>query len=329
LIKLIHSFLVKKFKIIDISQRYKYFDEEEENNLPTGCVMYKVPIKYKRSISQELKNFVPLINSLQAKGKSSTEEDARIILNDIFHNVLGYDKYNELKTEMRDKNNRIDYAIKLSEGPNKNKTDKLDFVVEAKASHVELNQHAIDQTLTYCLTIGVDYFIITNAVKWQLYRLSKLGKKPTAYIIHEVNLGLSNDFDALAEEFYLFSKASYLNDDWKNVSQVKKATKIEDVVTVILSDKILKSITKELSHYHEIKISEETIRDIIENQIIRSEVSEVNKRLLKKLNEKPNSKKTDDKSENQTLSTLASEPLDEMSPTIQNDIEDKDNDKAA
>ena len=99
MIKLIHSFLVKKFKIIDISQRYKYFDEEEENNLPTGCVMYKVPIKYKRSISQELKNFVPLINSLQAKGKSSTEEDARIILNDIFHNVLGYDKYNEVTKE--------------------------------------------------------------------------------------------------------------------------------------------------------------------------------------------------------------------------------------
>jgi len=262
--------------------------------------MYKVPVKYKRSIVQELKNFIPLINSLQAKGKSSTEEDARIILNDIFHSVLGYDKYNELKTEMRDKNNRIDYAIKLSEGPNKNKSDKLDFVVEAKAGHVELNQHTIDQTLTYCLSLGVDYFVITNVVKWQLYRISRLGKKPTAYIIHEVVLGLSNDLESLAEEFYLFSKASYLNDDWKNVSQVKKATKVEDVLAVMLSDKIIKSITKELSNYNEIKIGEETIREIIENQIIKIENVEVNKKLLKKLNEKPGHKKHDDIHEDST-----------------------------
>lgn len=249
--------------------------------------MFKVPVRHKRSISQELKKFVPLINSLQARGRSSTEEDARILLNDIFHCALGYDKYNELKTEMRDRNGRIDYVVKLNEGPNRNKSDKFDFVVEAKAAYVELNQHSINQALTYCLTSNVDYFILTNAVKWQLYRVKKQGKQPTALLIHEVNLGTSNDFDSLAEEFYLFSKASYLNEDWKDVTDVIKATKTEDVVAVMLSDKVVRIVTRELCGYHGVKISEDTVRDIIENQIIKSSVSDVNKKLLKKLNEKP------------------------------------------
>lgn len=54
--------------------------------------------------------------ALIAKGKTSTEEDARIIINDILGDVLGYDKYNDLKTEFKDKNNRLDYVVKLSEG---------------------------------------------------------------------------------------------------------------------------------------------------------------------------------------------------------------------
>jgi len=68
----------------------------------------------------------------------------------------------------------------------------------------------------------------------------------------------------------------------KNSNNKPFNTNIEDVVTVILSDKVLKSITKELSNYHEIKISENTIREIVETQIICTEVSEVNKKLLKK-----------------------------------------------
>ena len=99
--------------------------------------MYKVPIKYKKAIDQELKKFLPLIGNLQAKGKKSTEEDARILLNDILSYALGYDKYNELKTEMRERNDRIDYVVKLSEGTNSKKSNKDDF-----AGLLELEQVA-------------------------------------------------------------------------------------------------------------------------------------------------------------------------------------------
>lgn len=253
--------------------------------------MYKVPVKYKRSIEQELKKFLPLINSLKARGKSSTEEDARVLLNDIFHCVLGYDKYNDLKTEMRDRAGRCDYVVQLSEGKGRKK-DQFDFIVEAKAVSVELSTQAVDQTLSYCLTTGVDYFLLTNVVKWELYKISRKGKSPTVTLIHEVNLGTSNDHEALAYEMYLLSKASYLAGDWKDVSNLVKATKAEDVVAVLLSNKIVKMIARELSSLSDVKINDEIVRDIIENQIVKSEVSVINKKLLKKINETTPSRKS-------------------------------------
>lgn len=249
--------------------------------------MYKVPAKYKKSITDELKKFVPLIHNLQARGKRSSEDDARILLNDILSYVLGYDKYNELRTEFKEKNGRLDYVVKLMDGPNKNKKDKFDFVIEAKAVHVELTQHHIDQTLSYCLAKGLDYFFLTNALKWQMYKVKRSKSKPEAIILHEVNFSTSNSFESLAEEFYLFSKAAYVNDDWTKVQKLMNATKVDDVAAVLLSDKLIKIVAKEMSNLSKIKVNDDVIRDIIENQIIKSEVNTLNKRLLSKMNERP------------------------------------------
>lgn len=248
--------------------------------------MIKVPAKHKRSIETELKRFIPIFSSLAAKGKASSEDDARIILNDVMSYVLGYDKYNELKTEQRDRNCRLDYLVTINES-SKRKRNKADFVVEAKAVHVELNQSHVDQTLTYCLTAGLDYFFLTNVVKWQLFKVKRSKKKPEANLIYEVSFNVDNSAESLAEDFYVFSKASYLAGDWDKISDHAMATNESDIVAVLLSDRIIKRVCKQLEEIHGAKVSEEAVKDIIENKIVKSEVSEVNKSLLKKLNAKP------------------------------------------
>jgi hypothetical protein len=253
--------------------------------------MYKVPTKHKKGIEQELKKFVPLINNLQAKGKKSTEEDARILLNDILSYALGYDKYNELKTEMRERNDRIDYVVKLSEGPNSKKDNKFDFVIEAKAAHMKLSQSHVDQTLSYCLKIGIDFFVLTNAVNWQLYKVKRSKNAPSARLIHEVDFSANNNIESLVDDFYLFSKVSYLNGDWKSVLEVAKATNVEDIVAVLLSNKIIRNISKEIYATSGVKVSDEMVKDIVENQIVKSSVEKVNNKLLRKINVKPKRKK--------------------------------------
>ena len=241
----------------------------------------------KKKMTDELKTYLPLVSALVSRGKSTSEEDARILLNDILHSVLGYDKYSELKTEKRDRNGRIDYAVKLTDGPLKNKPDKFDFVIEAKACHVELNQIVVDQTMSYCLTMGLEFFVLTNAQKWQLYQIHKQGKSPVTSKILELHLNSAQNIEELVEDFYLFSRESYILGNWKEIANVTQATRTEDVAAVLLSDKVIRAIARELSQEHDVKVGDETVREIVEREILAKWGGDHNKKLLKRLNEKP------------------------------------------
>lgn len=247
--------------------------------------MIKIPLKFKKSIANELKRFIPIFQNLKAKGTSTSEDDSRIILNDVLSDVLGYDKYNELSTEQREKGGRLDYVVKLTDGPNVKKRDKYDFVIEAKAVHHELSQKYIDQVLSYCLTSNTLFFVLTNVMRWQLYKVipAKKNTKPEAELIHEVDFSQQTNIDSLTEEFYIFSRNSYLSGDWKKVETLKKATNPDDIYTIILSPKIVKSIGKILGEIHGLKITDDIVADIIENEIGVGKKLEINKLLLKKL----------------------------------------------
>lgn len=123
-----------------------------------------------------------------------------------------------------------------------------------------------------------------------MFKVVRQGKIPAAIKIHEVVFSTNINYEELADEFYLFSRWSYLNNDWKHVAEVTKATKAEDVVAVMLSDRIVKVIAKELSSEHEVRVDDETVYEILEKIILKSWNGDYNKKLLKKLNEKPQKK---------------------------------------
>lgn len=245
--------------------------------------MVRVPAKNKKAISQELKKFQVHIQNLAAKGKSSTEEDARILINDILCYVLGYDKYSDLKTEFKDKNNRLDYVVKLTEGPHAKKKDKFDFIIEAKAANVDLKQDHVNQTLTYCLNLNVDYFILTNVKEWQLFKVIKTKSKTDAELIWEVNLLNGTDLDSMTDDMYIFSKFAYIDQAWEEVSDYSKATEVGEIMAIIYSEKFLKHICRQLKDIHEVKVSEGALQDVLSKEVFK-DFSKLNKSLLKRLN---------------------------------------------
>lgn len=245
--------------------------------------MIKAPAKFRKPMVANIKKYVTLVQNLVAKGKSGTEEDARIIINDILGDLLGYDKYNDLKTEFKDKNGRLDYVVKLSEGPNAKKKEKFDFVIEAKAACVDLKEDHINQSLTYCLTANIDYFILTNAKDWHLYMVKKSKSKNEAILIWEVNLNQGEDLEALVDEIYVLTKHAYLEDKWDFISDHSKATDMGDIMAVIYSDKFVKNICKALKDIHDVKVVEDVVRDILTDKVFK-DPNKMNKNLLKKLN---------------------------------------------
>lgn len=245
--------------------------------------MIRVPAKNKKIISQELKKFQIHIQNLVSKGKAATEEDARILINDILSDVLGFDKYNDLKTEFKDKNARLDYVVKLSEGPNSKKKDKHDFIIEAKSTAIELKEDHVNQTLSYCLSMSTDYFVLTNVKEWRLYRVINTKNKTGAELIWDVNLLNGSDIDTMSEEMYVFSKYAYIENTWDQVSDLSKATDSGEIMAIICSDKFAKMICRQLREIHEVKISEDKIIEILSSEVFK-DYSKLNKNLLKKLN---------------------------------------------
>jgi len=245
--------------------------------------MIKAPAKFQKTASTHLKKFVPIIQTLVQKGKAGTEEDARILINDILADVLGFDKYNDLKTEYKDKNNKLDYVVKLTEGPNSRKKDKFDFVIEAKAAHEELKESYVNQALQYCATSNIDYFILTNAKEWKLFKHKKVKGKPEAHLIWEVNLSGGKDFEVLADDMFVFSKQAYTEEKWDFICDHSKATDMGDIMAVIYSDKFVKNICRALKDIHEVKVNEDIVKEILTQKIFK-DYSKTNKNLLKKLN---------------------------------------------
>ncbi len=281
-------------------------------------------MKHKKAIASELKGFLPIVQNLRAKGKTTSEDDARIILNDFLHEVLGYDKYNELRTEQREKAGRLDYIVKLSEGPFASKKDKFDFVIEAKAAHQNLSNKYVDQTLTYCLTTNTAFFVLTNVWQWKLYKVipARKNTKPEAELIHESDFFNQTNPQTLAEDFYIFSRHSYLAGDWKAVETIKKATNANDIYTIFLSSKIIKSVSKILNQVHGIKVSEDIIADVVENQMGNGETLEINRSLLRQLNaeqdRRPSKQSQKEQAEEEEEPELMEPKLEPITPPEEN-----------
>ena len=275
--------------------------------------MLKTPSRMKKVLLSEIKKFKPLVQNLISRGKESSEDDARILINDILSDMLGYDKYNELRTEHREKNGRLDYAIKLTDGPNANKDSCFDFVIEAKACHVSLNDNHINQTLAYCLTMDIRFFILTNVGQWKLYFVNKRKKKPEAQLIHSFDFYRDSTDEMISDELYVFTRDAYLNDHWKVVKKHKVATDAENVVAIILSDKVINLISKELGSVNNIRINKDQIKDIIEKDIVGQAMGNFNKKLLKQVNSKATSVK------NKSNNKIDTEVSNENNNDIQND----------
>lgn len=102
------------------------------------------------------------------------------------------------------------------------------------------------------------------------------------------------------------------------VETIKKATNPDDIYTILLSPKIIKTIGKILGEIHGLKISDDIIVDIIINEIGSGKKLEANKILLKKLGASEQKPRRRTKEEE---SSPESEPEETAAETTESDDE--------
>lgn len=173
----------------------------------------------------------------------SNEQAVRTQLIEPILNELGWKTANPkyVKPNAPDEDGKIpDYTLI--------KNGKTTLIVEAKNLSVDLqNKKIIDQLAHYCFNRGIDFGILSNGIKWLLFKTFE--KNPKDRIVWEVDLEndkvdfvaqslKSFDYHNIDKLDTLLKKSKLLDDTWKSL--IKKT---DDIVSLV-SEKFLSKVKK-------------------------------------------------------------------------------------
>ncbi|WP_317898773.1 type I restriction enzyme HsdR N-terminal domain-containing protein [Aurantibacillus circumpalustris] len=255
--------------------------------------MATITQKIHSRISEGLKRFQPIVES--AKIRDVSESDTVVMLTGILSEILGYDKYLDITTELAIRGTYCDLALKID--------GKLSLLIEAKAIGIELKEPHVKQVVDYAANKGIEWVILTNSVNWRVYKV--IFSKPIQNVlVCDVDfLKLRPKANEDIEKIFLLCKEAVSKSSLDDYFTQKQATNRFMIGNLLCEDSILNTLKKELKQiYPDIKVTNDEIRsvlttDVIKREILTGEESEEAKRKIVKANKKKEKIKADKKVE--------------------------------
>ncbi|PBQ31665.1 restriction endonuclease subunit R [Sphingobacteriaceae bacterium] len=262
--------------------------------------MAAITQKIQSRISEGLKRFQPIVES--AKIRDVSESDTVVMLTGILSEILGYDKYLDITTELAIRGTYCDLALKID--------GKLSLLIEAKAIGIELKEPHVKQVVDYAANKGIEWVILTNSVTWRIYKV--VFSKPIQNIlVCEIDfLKLRPKANQDIEQLFLLSKEAVSKSSLEDYFTQKQATNRFMIGNLLCEESILNTLKKELKQiYPDIKVTNDEIKtvlttDVIKREILTGEESEEAKKKISKVNKKKEKLKTEKKIVNITMDAI-------------------------
>lgn len=200
-----------------------------------------------------------------AKKRDVNESDTSVIVSDMLTEILGYDKYHEVTTELSVRSTFCDLAIKIN--------GRLQYLIEVKSIGTDLKETHLRQAIEYGAREGIEWVLLTNGYLWQAHRIRF--EQPIDHdLVFELDL-LRNDnkVPQLLEKLFLISReagnASAIDLYW----QSKEATSRYVLAQLILSEDVLRLIRRRLrSLFKGTKISAEELATVLQVEVMKRDV---------------------------------------------------------
>jgi hypothetical protein len=230
--------------------------------------MRGTPARVANRIASKLRVFKPVVDS--AKKRDLNESDTVTIIVDMLADMLGYDKYSEITSEVAVRGSYCDLATKI-EG-------KIQLLLEVKAVGGELKENHTRQAVDYASSVGVDYVVLTNAAIWKVYRL-KFAKPVVPELILEFDfLSLDPKTDEHIDSLFLLSKEGFGRSALSDFDAEREAVNRFSIAALVLSDPVVSVIRKELHRMSpDVKIDPEQVRGVLERDVLKRDVLEGDK----------------------------------------------------
>lgn len=227
--------------------------------------MSAIPKKVLERIRDAIKQFQP---TLQAqRDRDVSEADTVTLVKDLFCDLLGFDKYLELTSEHQVRGTYCDLAVKI-EG-------KLRLLVEVKAIGIELNERHVKQAVDYAANQGLDFVVLTNAIRWRLFQV--MFKKPVdSKLLAEFDLlGINPRDEDQVEPVYLLTREGMLKGAIKEFTERKEATSRFLLASLLVGDDdVLAAIRRELRRVTGHLVAPEAIAQVLRQEVIKREALE-------------------------------------------------------
>ena len=228
-----------------------------------------ISVKAKDRITRGLKKFQPIL--AKAQSADINESDTVTIITDMLCDIFGYDKYEHITSEFAIKKTFCDLAIKIGE--------KVPLLIECKAAGLDLKDDHIRQATNYAADSGIDWVALTNGSCWKIFKVifAKPIDKQLVYEfnIQDLNPKKQSDIEML---YYLcwevLSKTnkSTMLDELHAQKQVLNRYMIGQVMITAPAIDNLRRLLRKL--YPEIKVENEELLALVENEIFKREIVE-------------------------------------------------------
>ena len=195
--------------------------------------------------------------------RDANEGDTRLLVTDILCDGLGYDKYEDLTTEYQVKVDFADYGVRVDK--------QLVAFIEVKRCTQALNQKHLHQVQSYAVNEGVEWMILTNGRVWQAWHMSP-GMPVQMDKVLDIDLLSEDSIAKKADAMFYISRDAFkrhqIDEMWKRAA----ATSPKSLAKILLSDKIVSEVTKELRRQTGHKADQARIQEILATEVIRPDV---------------------------------------------------------
>lgn len=202
-----------------------------------------------------------------AKDRDVNESDTVAVLNDVFGDVFGYDKYLEVTSELAIRGTYCDLALRVE--------DKVQFLIEAKAIGIDLKETHMKQACDYGANHGVQWVVLTNSIEWRVYRIRF--EQPITFDLvctfDFLTLNPRNEKDQ--ESLFLLAKEGLAKNAREDFYERVQSVNRYVVGNLILAEPVLSVIRRELKKLADgMKIDVADVEKILRTEVLKREVVE-------------------------------------------------------
>jgi predicted type IV restriction endonuclease len=245
------SIIVRRVCWIDIRKR--------------GKTMSNIPKKVIERFMKTVPKFQKILQI--AKDRDVNEADTVSVLNDIFGEIFGYNKYVEVTSEFAIRGTYCDLAIKVE--------DKVQFLIEVKAIGIELKDAHMRQAIDYGANHGVPWIILTNGIEWRVFRL-RFEQPINIDSVCTFDFLLLNPRDEKDQEcLFMLAKEGLIrkarDDYYEKVQSVNRYV----IGNLILAEPVLSILRRELKKLSNgIRIDITEIEELVRSEVLKREILE-------------------------------------------------------